>query len=221
MKKSIILLAIVCLLPACTMQKTKLIQPVDIAQVQHLAEQMPNEFRSLGFTDDENHWYSPVVSLPIMGIGETLYNHLDPSFHYGSSMNISSFKNLGGQNLILSPNKFYFEKGSDRFTGELIALLDWNDDGKDDWLVVFSLTNITTKEAARKYYLIITDTNNYPLQSQSIASIDGLDNIFKVLVQIGNHNSEYEIGSSNILQAPTDTKKGTPSDENVPTKLSE
>ncbi len=226
MKKYLFLLCIVLMLPACSLKKTKLIQAVNPAQVQNLASQMPNEFRILGFTDEENHWYSPVVSLPIIGAGETLYKHLDPSFHYGSSMDIKSFADLHGEELLISSDKFYFKKGQDRFSGELIAVLDWNNDTKNDWIVLFSLNSTSAEIASKKYYLLITDTKNYPLKTQTIALHDGFDNSFKVLMHIANSTSEYDIGASNIISAPHEQKKEAFSSESAPkdsktTKLSE
>ncbi len=208
MKNNILLCAYLLLLSfilsACTATKTKTIQAINTPAFQELATKIPQQLQANGFTDSENHWYSPVISLPIVNVGDTLYNHLDPSFHYDSTLKITSFSQLPHRNLTISKDSFFFEQGSDRISASLLAILDWNNDNNDDWIVSFSINSQNKKEISKKYYLLITNTESYPLKSQIIAIKDDFQKTFKVLLKNNASPMEFDIGDINLLEAPTD-----------------
>ncbi len=202
MKQLCILITLI-VLNGCVSTGQKTITPVDSAQFRLLAAAIPAQLQHLGFTDENNYWYEPVVALPNLNVGDTLYHHLDPSFHYENSlMNPSSFAELSPTNVTITNTSFSYTQGADRVSCELIAKMDWNNDGSEDWIILFSLTTPASQAAAKYYYLLVTNTNRYPLQTQLIASRSGTAGSIVTHMRMGV-SQEYEVGETSLIEAPT------------------
>ncbi len=193
----------------CSTQGYKVVDAVNNEQFKFLAHNMPKQFQSLRITDSQNNWFEQTISLPTLKVGETLYSHLATDFIYSQGENTlpAFFSQMNGTNVMLENTYFSLKRGTDTFKGELIAEVDWNDDGNEDWLVLFSIKAATSIKAGRDFYLLITDTKQRPLVPQTIAIKDYLDNSFKALISPDLSTSEYDIGTNQLIEAPNDDSK--------------
>ncbi len=204
------ILALFFSLAGCATHGYKVVDAVNSEQFSLLAHHMPKQFQALNITDSKNDWYEQTISFPPLSAGELLYKHLSTDFIYKQGKNTmpASFSQLNGKNITLEKTYFSFNHGSDTLKGELIAEVDWNDDGNNDWLVLFSIKAATSVKAGRDYYLLITDIDKKPLIAQTIAIKDYLDNSFKALISPDLSTSEYDIGTNQLIEAPNgDSKK--------------
>lgn len=198
------------LLFLCSCGPAKNMQTIQIINAQEfnvLVKRMSEELRAMGIIDEANAWYEPMISSSFSSAGEELYENLTLSFLSSANdiTHASFLKDGTGSRLEIKATAFRLMRGEDRITVDLIAVLDWNMDDEEDWLVRYSLEPERAKRASRYYYLVITDVEARPMYAEVIAMKDAFDGSFKVFQNTNETNSftsEFDAGTFSVLEKP-------------------
>lgn len=131
------LLSCTLVLSACSGKSVDVVQP---QQFKILADHMSKELIAHNLLDDNRSYVSPFVSSSSNDYGPQLYKRLSPSFIFDDSaygMSASSFAAsvTPGDRAKVNDNGFVINYLRQKVTVNMIALVDWDNDGNKDWLV--------------------------------------------------------------------------------------
>ncbi len=200
------------------------INPVDSVEFNTMLPVLAPLLREKGVLDNKDSWYEPVFSFKNFGdagnAGEILLHRLSPAFRFpGIEKNQipPTFAALLGDTAQVVTTKTGFEAqvGLDTVKVSLVALTDWNKDGKDDWLVVCRVQPSSAPQARRDYYVVITDLTRPVLDPQLILVHDCLmgtcaSGSTPVLPFSDSMALEIETGQTSVVAPPPASPKEMP-----------
>jgi hypothetical protein len=165
--------------------------------------------------DSNGDWYSPLLSYPPDQAGKTLLDRLSPAFRFPDSRIPvpQTFRSMLTEDarVVIKGHKAVVEQGLSIITLELVAVTDWNNDGKGDWLVLCRTAFSDTPRKFREYYLTITDLESPVLIPQVQMVIDHVYGKVSVVsnASVGelaeNVSDEFMQGQTTVTQAPDST----------------
>lgn len=191
-----------------------MVEPVNDNEFRAMIKLLKPQMKKQGVIDAEGAWYSPMFmsSVP-KDAGQTLLTRLSPAFRFPgmkAEQLPASFKGMiaASAELKVSDSSFSVKQGLDKIFVGLLAVTDWNRDGKDDWLVLCRIEPQSTPGGKREYYLVVTDLDKPIFMPQLIAIQDcvfGRCQVIGVddpgLVQ-DSAAAEIQQGQEAVTQAP-------------------
>lgn len=184
---SLLCLSMLCLASGCFKPAENLtVKPMDEREFRAMAVDLRPQLTQKGVLDRNGAWYSPVFSLaglgfsPAKSAGSTLLDRLSPAFRFPGSdpaLLPSTFRAMltDEARVTVTDHAFTVEQGLDRLHVSLLALTDWNRDGRDDWLLLCRVEPQSTPGRRRDYYLVLTDLTRDVLVPQVLAVRDCVD----------------------------------------------
>lgn len=144
------------------------VQPLDEPEFRTMTATLRPQLIRKGLVTEDGGWYAPVLSLAGLGLGSTrnagarLLDRLSPAFRFPGSdpaLLSPSFRSMltDEARVTVADHSFTVLQGVDRLYVSLLALTDWNHDGRDDWLVLCRVEPQNQTGTLRDYYLIISD----------------------------------------------------------------
>ena len=165
------LIAIVCsfMLAACAPQGLRLVDTKDDASFAAMYHAMKPAMVQKKMAGSDGSWYTPLVSLGPDNAGQRLVDGLSPKF-LGTEWNEPTTKVFRDilspwDKLSIGPYSATLRMGRHSIKLQLTAITDWNEDGKDDWLVTCRVTPKNTPLESREYFLLIADTEAMPMHA--------------------------------------------------------
>ncbi len=162
--------------------------------------------------DARGDWYSPLFSGRPSEAGKTLVDRLSPAFRFSGSRvsSASTFRAMltDDASVELKDNRAVIDQGLLRIVLELVAVTDWNGDGKNDWLVLCRTGYADTPRRFREYYLVVTDTDAPVFQPQVLMVTEHVYNRVKVVNDASSGElteseaAEFMQGQTTVTQAP-------------------
>ena len=191
------LTAFLLFLGACgaSVSGTLVVEPLDRAEFSGMVQVLRPQLIQKGILDGSGAWRSPVFSLGRLGIGgvknggDTLLRRLSPAFRFpGLSPDQlpATFQGLltPEAGVERTDTSFTVRQGLDRIDVEIIALTDWNRDGRTDWILLCRIRPQQDRDdpagPRRDYYLALTDLASPVLLPQLLAIRDSRDNISQI-----------------------------------------
>lgn len=165
--RTVAVLCLVCLLGGCFTPAGNLtVQPLDEPEFRTMAAVLRPQMTRHGLLTDDGAWYAPVLSLAGMGFGASghagsiLLDRLSPAFRFpGSDTSLlpGSFRGMltDEARVTVTDHSFTVLQGVDKLYVSLLALTDWNRDGRKDWLVLCRVEPLNRTDTRRDYYLLI------------------------------------------------------------------
>lgn len=158
------------LLSGCGTKSVDVVQP---EQFKILADHMGKELKVLQVLDSDNAYVAPLFSSSTNDYGQQLFKRLSPAFIFEDStfnMSFASFNSSvsASDRASVGDNGFIIKYLRQTVTVNMIALLDWNNDGNTDWLVS-CLVEPRNGARTRDYTVIISNPKpEGPLEAQVI-----------------------------------------------------
>ena len=204
-----IFLALCCLFfSACpARQETKTVQPVNEPEFLALLRNLQPMMKANQVVDQEGAWYSPMLSRGAKGTeqaGKLLLDRLSPAFRFPDMAPArlpGNFRMMFTPEVRISIDEYSFTalQGSDRIYVSLLAVLDWNQDEKDDWLVLCRITPTALPGSSRDYYLLLSDLEQPVLMPRVLAIRDCRNNICEVFDSAGTSPLFQDINSLDLM----------------------
>lgn len=215
------------MLAACAPGGMRMVDAVDGNAFTTMSRAMHGEMLRRNLVDSRGSWYSPVFSFGPFRAGEKLVDRLSPRFRFpraGVAVP-DTFRGMMGEDarLVLRGPVAVIEQGISRVELRLLAVADWNGDGKDDWLVRCRVGTATEPKKYRDYYLAVLDRKR-PVWEPKLLMV--LDHVYGRVIPVGDPSrgalaeslsTDYLQGQSTILEAPG--KSGGTSGANDGSKL--
>ncbi len=203
---------VMALLAACAPQGMRMVDAVDSGAFTIMSRAMHDEMVKRNLVDRYGSWYSPLISLGPFRAGEKLVNRLSPKFRFPhTSVTLpKTFRDMMGEDARLSlrgPNAV-IEQGLSRVELRLLAVADWNGDGKDDWLVLCRVGNTDEPNKFRDYYVVVEDLKRAIWEPVLLMV---LDHVYGKVTAVGDPangalaeslSTDYLQGQAPILEAP-------------------
>jgi hypothetical protein len=154
---------------------------LDDSGFRSLAQRFKPALQAKRLLDGDGNWVEPLVSLTSApaDAGNRLFRRLSPAFRFqrtDAAQAPATFtaSRVEGDELAMSSRGFSLVQGTRRVSVSLIALADWNGDGKDDWIVRCAVraSQPPTDGFARDYYLVITNPDAALFRPQMIGVYD-------------------------------------------------
>lgn len=229
--RSIAVLCLACLLGGCFTPAGNLtVQPLDEHEFRTMAAALRPQLTGHGLLTDDGAWYAPVLSLAGMGFGSTkhagtvLLDRLSPAFRFpglDTALLPESFRGMltDGAQVTVTDHSFTILQGVDKLYVSLLALTDWNRDGRDDWLVLCRVEPQNQTDTRRDYYLLVDDPTAPVLTPKVLAVRDCVNGRCRVVATADapgltpdSPAVELMQGQQNVTQPPTsapaETKRG-------------
>ncbi|MDR3357387.1 MAG: hypothetical protein LBN96_00700 [Desulfovibrio sp.] len=149
-------LCLVALLAGCGVKPVTVIDENGFAR---LAQRMPKELQARRLLTDDGSWLMAFSPLGRGEYGETLFRRLSPSFMFGDSGHVYLGETFAATLLQTSrvrhrSNGFSISHPTQEIDLDMVAILDWNDDGEDEWLVS-CLVEPKKGGLTRTYYVLV------------------------------------------------------------------
>ena len=158
------LIAVFCafLLAACAPQGLRLVDTKDDASFADMYRAMKPAMLQKKMVGSDGSWYTPLIDSGLDNAGQRLVDGLSPKF-LGTEWNEPTtkvFRDLLSpwDKLAIGPYSATLRTNGHSIKLQLTAVTDWNEDGKDDWLVTCRVTQENELQEAREYFLLIADT---------------------------------------------------------------
>ena len=158
------LIAVFCtfLLAACAPQGLRLVDTKDDASFAAMYRAMKPAMAQKKMVGSDGSWYTPLISTGPDNAGQRLVDGLSPKF-LGVEWNDPTtkvFRDVLSQwdKLSIGPYSATLRTHGHSIKLQLTAVTDWNEDGKDDWLVTCRVTAKNAPQESREYFLLIADT---------------------------------------------------------------
>lgn len=228
--RAVCLVCLACLLGGCLKPAGNLtVQAVDEPEFRAMTVALRPQLEQKGILDGEGAWYSSLISLAGMGFGgvknagQTLLDRLSPAFRFpGTDPTLlpSTFRGMLTEQagVTVTKHSFTVEQGLDRLYVSLLALADWDQDGKDDWLALCRVEPQSSPGNRRDYYLVITDLTPPVLTPRVLAVRDCADGRCRVVETASDPSLtpdspavELMQGQQNVTQPPRKPGEASPS----------
>lgn len=155
-------LASMLALAGCAPQGVRLVDTVDASKFVTMSRAMRDGMMRKHIVDHRGDWYSPTVSLLPRDAGKALAERLSPSFlpEFERS-DASSLPAAMGRGTHVQEERFraVLSREGLSVTLELVAVTDWNDDGRDDWMVSCRVVRASAPQETREYFMVLVDTD--------------------------------------------------------------
>ncbi|MDR2573425.1 MAG: hypothetical protein LBC94_03620 [Desulfovibrio sp.] len=154
-----LLLVLLCLaapLAGCAVKPVTVINENEFAR---MTRRMPGELQARRLLDADGSWLSALSLTGSGQYGETLLHRLDPSFMLGDSGHVYMGESFAAARLPESrlqrrTEGFTIQHPTQRIDLDMVAVLDWNDDGEKEWLVS-CLVEPKRGGRTRTYYVLV------------------------------------------------------------------
>ena len=163
MMKSFLPIALGCLLalPACAPSGIRIVDARDPAGFVAMSRAMRPAMLERNLVDGRGDWYSPSIILETEQAGAVLLNGLSPRF-CADELDIldeKSFRELlmPSDKATVSENSTVVRTQGRTVSLRLVAVTDWNGDGRKDWLVTCRVNHDSTPSRVREYFLLLID----------------------------------------------------------------
>ena len=209
------LLAVFCafLLAACAPQGLRLVDTKDDASFATMYRAMKPAMLQKKMVASDGSWYTPLVSLGPDDAGLKLVDGLSPKF-LGSEWNDPTTKVMRDilspwDTLSIGPYSATLRMGMHSIKLQLTAVTDWNEDGKDDWLVMCRVTPKNAPQEAREYFLLVADTEASVMHAHVLMELQHRYSRVRVLHDnsmsrmLAPVTVEIEQGEADVTVAPT------------------
>lgn len=210
------------MLSACAPQGVRLVDALDGAQFVTMSRAMRPAMLERALVDSRGDWYAPLLSFQPRNAGELLVDRLSPAFRFPGSRSLPpTFRAMLTSEAKVSAvgNKAVIKQGMSVVELALVALADWNGDGKNDWLVSCRVSFADAPRRYREYFLVVTKPNEAILKPSVLLARDHVYN--KVMVVKDASAGELaETSAVEFLQGQT-TVTQQPDSRAVQKKLSE
>ncbi len=163
---------IALLLIGCAGKPVDVVQP---AQFKNMADRMSKELIARHLLDDAGNYVAPLT--PAFGApdyGAALFTRLSPSFLFEDKVQAAPPASFAasvkpGDRVQRRENGFVIHTLSKKISINMIAVADWDDDGRDDW-IVSCLVEPVNGGRTRDYYVAIpAPAASGPLQGTAVA----------------------------------------------------
>jgi hypothetical protein len=154
--RSLAPLCLVALLAGCGVKPVTVIDENGFIQV---AQRMPEELQARHLLTEDGSWLTAFSPAGRREYGDTLFRRLSPSFMFGDSGHVYLGETFAATLLLESrvrhrPNGFHINHPTQELDLSMVAILDWNDDGEQEWLVS-CLVEPKKGGLARTYYVLV------------------------------------------------------------------
>ena len=201
------------LLAACAPQGLHLVDTRDDASFAAMYRAMKPAMLQKKMVGSDGSWYTPLVSSGADNAGQCLVDRLSTEFlgtEWKDPMDKVFRDLLSPQDaLSVGPYSATLRMAGHSIKLQLTAVTDWNEDGKDDWLVTCLVTPKKAPHEPREYFLLIADTEASVLQAHVLMERQHIYSRVKVLYDnslsriLAPVTVEIEQGEADITQAPT------------------
>lgn len=191
------------------------VEPVNDDEFRAMIKVLRPQMKKQGVIDAEGAWYSPMFGSSVpTDAGQVLLTRLSPAFRFpGMKAELlpSNFKGMlaASAEIKVSESSFSVKQGLDKIFVGLLAVTDWNHDGKNDWLVLCRIEPQSTPGGKREYYLAVTDLEKPIFVPQVIAIRDCVFGRCQVLGTVEEPGlvqdsaaAEIQQGQEAVTQAP-------------------
>jgi hypothetical protein len=149
-------ICLAALLAGCGVKPVTVIDENEFAR---LAQRMPKELQARRLLTDGGEWLSAFSLAGYGEYGDTLFQRLSPSFMFGDSGHVYQGETFAATLLQKSrvrrrPNGFSINHPTQELDLNMVAILDWNDDGENEWLVS-CLVEPKRGGLTRTYYVLV------------------------------------------------------------------
>lgn len=215
MKKSALLslAGVLALLSACAPHGMRMVDAKDEVAFVTMYHAMKPAMLKKELVDAEGNWYTPVVTLGPEDAGLAFLDRLSPRFCNADLHEppVKSFRYMTGPGDVVKVGAWSASIRTQDWAAKfkLAAVTDWNDDGRDDWLVSCRIDLQNASREAKEYFLLITDPEAAVLEPYVLMERRHVfSRVFTLtdnsLVDYsGAVTVEVEQGQVNVTQAPT------------------
>ena len=209
------LIAVFCafLLAACAPQGLRLVDTKDDASFATMYRAMKPAMLQKKMVANDGSWYTPIIDSGPDDAGLRLVDALSPKF-LGAEWNDPTTKVFRDilspwDKLSVGPYSATLRMSRHSIKLQLTAVTDWNEDGKDDWLVTCRVTQENEMQEVREYFLLIADTEASILHAHVLMERQHIYGRVRVLHDNSRFNIlapvlvEIEQGETDVTVAPT------------------
>jgi hypothetical protein len=210
MKKLVLPLIFLLGLAGCAPQQMRLVDTVDAPQFVAMSQAMRPAMLRKNLVDHHGSWYSPSLSLLPRDAGAVLVGRLSPSFLESDVFEARTFRASLGRRAVVKEERFTaaIRKDGRLVRLELVAVADWDGDGRDDWLIRCQHGEADEPRVYREYFLAVTDLKAAVLQPRVLLVQDSFGGRKTVIAEpyhsefAGSHAEEFLQGQTVVTQAP-------------------
>ena len=209
------LIAVFCvfLLAACAPQGLRIVDTKDDASFAAMYRAMKPAMLQKKMVGRDGSWYTPLIDSGPDDAGLRLVDALSPKF-LGTEWNDPTTKVFRDilspwDKLSVGPYSATLRMSRHSIKLQLTAVTDWNEDGKDDWLVTCRVTQENEMQEVREYFLFIADTEASILHAHVLMERQHIYGRVRVLHDNSRFNIlapvlvEIEQGETDVTVAPT------------------
>ncbi|MCQ2445024.1 MAG: hypothetical protein MJ061_06025 [Mailhella sp.] len=204
--------AAILALSGCAPIDSRLVDTLDASRFVDMSRAMRPAMVKKHIVDEKGDWYSPLIRTAPSGAGKTLVDRLSPAFRFsGDKLRLpSTFRAMLAPEakVTYEDNRAVIVQGVSRIMLELVAVTDWNNDGKDDWLVACHVGYVDNPRRYREYFLTVTDLSEAVLVPRIQMIIDHVYGKAKVVEDssageiVDAAVVEFLPGQSTIVERP-------------------
>lgn len=206
------LLAGCSLFSGCAPRDSRLVDAVNGGQFVAMSRAMRPVMLKKNMVDERGDWYAPLFSSRPKDAGRILVDRLSPAFRFPNSRVPlpPTFRAMltSDAKVTLEDSRATIEQGMNRVVLELVAVTDWNNDGKDDWLVLCRTGYSDAPRKFREYYLVVIDVEAPVLKPYVLMVTEHVYNKVTVLSDASagelaeSSAAEFIQGQATVTQAP-------------------
>ncbi len=168
--------ALLCALAGCAPSGMRVVNPVDSDGFAAMSRIMQEKMQARGIVDEDGRWMQMMFSFGPFGAGNTMLDRLSPSFRFpdaGMRTPVTLRASLGEDAVVRAKGpSAVAEQGLFRMELDLLALVDWNGDGEDDWLISCRIFKSKRSRDFREYYLAVTDLDRPVWEAETLMILD-------------------------------------------------
>lgn len=204
-------------LAGCAPQGMRLVDTVDAPKFVTMSRAMRAGMLRKHMVDHRGDWYSPAISLLPRDAGRALAERLSPSFlPEFSRSSASSFLDAMGQGTHVRTERFraVFSRDGISATLELVAVTDWDGDGKGDWMVSCRLVRASAPLEVYEHFMVVTDTDAPVMFPRPLLELKHAGGKTQVMAEpfhaelVESAAFDYMQGQIDVTQAPdSETRK--------------
>ena len=162
-----------------------------------MAKRLAPVLKAHGVIDEHGAYAVPVFSAPELPpqLGEYLFQRLSPAFRFKVDPALLpptfALSRTAGDTVEMRPYGFMLGQGADIVTVTLLAQVDWNDDGLNEWLLLCRVKPLIGKNNMRDYYLLIEKPGASILVPRLLAVYDCLSQSCRLFVDVDQKKPPY------------------------------
>lgn len=209
-----VVLGFAVMLSSCAPQGMHMVDSKDDVSFASMYHAMKPAMLEKKLVDQSGNWYAPIFSSGPSDAGLRLVDQLCPKFmgDAWSEPAARVFRDLVSpqDRLSIGPYSATLRTTDHIVKLQLSAVSDWNNDGKDDWLVSCSITRNSVSSEAQEFFLFIADPEAAVLQAHVLMErqhrygrVDVIcdNSLVHILSPV---TVEMEQGEADVTLAPTE-----------------